>query len=363
MRTISEIIATVQENIRSNVMQRLYEKAPGTKIKPKKEASPGNSADTKGKLHELLVGYHMQGGKHMSKHPDEKGDTPKQAHDKLKEKVSPAEYKHIHQRAKAAAEHIRSQVESKGHTLSHVHWTSKAGDIESSTGIKASQKEDASDIVVHTKDKKGKIKHHGVSLKVTDSKNKHVPVSNPGMESTHGGEVIHKQHRDEIRKKFPALAKATNAKSRKEIMKANPKMDAWVRNKNKETLNKLGHHLHKVLSNMKPHELSHHIKTHVLQANETPLQKAGHTHIRHTTYVGKDGKHAFHAYDPSKHFEHIFKDPKNITHHVKVEHTGGASVHFKYKGKTFASHRLKFNSQSDPLSSVKGSGIAGGEHG
>lgn len=327
----------------------------------KKAAKKKVSADTKGKLHELLVGYHLQGGKHMSKHPDKEGDTPKQAHDKLKSQVSSEDYKRIHDRAKSAAENIRSQAETKGHKISHVHWTSKSGDIERSTGIKASQKEDASDIMIHTSDKKGKKKYHGVSLKVTDSKSKHVPVSNPGIESTYGGKEIHDKHKEEIKKKFPALAKAGNADDRKAIMKSNPRMDAWVRKKNTETLGKLGHHLHKVLSNMKPHELSNHIKTHVLQSNPTPLQKAGHAHIRHTTYVGKGGGHAFHSYNPSDHFDHILKDPKNITHHVKVEHDGGATIHFKHRGKTFASHRLKFNSQSDPLSSVKGSGTTHGD--
>lgn len=358
MRPLSEILREVHETFKLKVFQRLDEKV---KVVKKETESKGSDADTKGKLHELLVGYHLQGGKHMAKHPDKEGDTPKQAHDKLKKQVSSEEYKHIYNRAKAAAEHIRSQVETKGHKVDHVHWTSKSGDIERSTGIAATQKEDASDIVIHTQDSKGKKKFHGVSLKVTDSKSKHVPVSNPGMESTHGGEDIVRKHREEIKKKFPAISKATNAADRKAIMRANPKMNDWVRKKNVETLNKLGHHLHKVLSNMKPHELADHIKTHVLQSNPTPLQKAGHSHIRHTTYVGKDGGHAFHAYDPSKHFEHIFKDPRHITHHVQIEHTGGASVQFKYKGKTFASHRLKFNSQSDPLSSVKGSGTTHGD--
>lgn len=327
-----------------------------TEAKAKKNKS---SQDTKGKLHEILVGYHIQGGRHMERFKDKEGDSPKQAHDKLKESVTPEEYKKINHRAKSAASDLKKKIESTGHKVSHVHWTSKAGDIKRSTGIESSQKEDASDIMVHTTKGK-KSKYHGVSLKVSDGKSKHVPVSNPGMESTHGGHKIVNAHREEILKKFPSLKKATNAKQRKDIMKASPRMDAWVRKKNNETLHKLGDHLHKTLSKMQPHELAHHIQTHVLQSNPTPLQKAGHDHIRHTTYATKDG-HAHHSYNPHEHFQHIFKDPKNITHNVKVEHTGGASVQFKYKGKTFASHRLKFNSQSDPLSSVKGSGTTHGD--
>lgn len=328
-------------------------------VKGKDKDSGGSSQDTKGKLHEILVGYHIQGGRHMHQHADKEGDTPKQAHDKLRDKVSDDEYKSINKRAKLAAEDIRARVEKTGHKISHVHWTSKAGDIERSTGIKASQKEDASDIVIHSA-KGNKKKFHGVSLKVSDGTSKHVPVSNPGMESTHGGNRILEAHRNEIKKKFPSLAKATNAEQRKALMKASPRMNDWVRKKNTETLHKLGKHLHKTLTKMSPEDLAHHVKTHVLQSHPTPMQKAGHDHIRHTTYMSK-GVQTHHAYDPSKHFEHIFKDPKNISHHVEVEHSGGAAVQFKYKGKTFASHRLKFNSQSDPLGGIKGSGTTHGD--
>jgi hypothetical protein len=108
------------------------------------------SSDTKGKMHELLVGYHLKGGKHMSKHEDKIGDTPKQAHDKLKKVIHPNDYKKMNARAKSAANDIRKQVETNGHKIHDVHWTSKPGDIHRSTGIHATQKEDASDIVITT---------------------------------------------------------------------------------------------------------------------------------------------------------------------------------------------------------------------
>jgi hypothetical protein len=101
-------------------------------------------------MHELLVGYHLKGGKHMSRHPDKTGDSPKQAHDKLKATVHPNDYKKMNARAKSAAADIRKKVEVNGHKIHDVHWTSKPGDIHRSTGIHASQKEDASDIVITT---------------------------------------------------------------------------------------------------------------------------------------------------------------------------------------------------------------------
>ncbi len=108
------------------------------------------SSDTKGKMHELLVGYHLKGGKHMSKHVDKEGDSPQEAHDKLKKSVHPNDYKKMNVRAKSAANDIKKQVEQNGHKIHDVHWTSKPGDIHRSTGIHASQKEDSSDIVITT---------------------------------------------------------------------------------------------------------------------------------------------------------------------------------------------------------------------
>lgn len=313
----------------------------------------GAGADTKGKLHELLVGYHML-GRHMSKHPDIEGDSPKQAHDKLKEKVSPEEYKAINQRAKEAAADIKASAEQKGHKVHDVHWTSKPGDIERSTGIASTQKQDASDLVLHTK--KGKsVKYHGVSLKVTDSSNKHVPVSNPGIESTLGGEKILQKHREDIQSKFPALKKATNAAARKELLKSSPKMEAYVKDRNKETLHSIANNLHSKLSKMSHEDLVDHIQTHVLQTKPTPMQQQGHEHLRHTTYMVK-GKNAFHHVDPSTDYSHIYSSPQHIT----VQHSG-TSINFLHKGKKFASHRIKFSSQSDPLSSIKGSGTPMGD--
>ena len=60
----------------------------------------GVSNNTKGVLHEILVGKHLNGGKHMTLHPNEHGESPEQAHDRLKKQVHPEDYKKIHDRAK-----------------------------------------------------------------------------------------------------------------------------------------------------------------------------------------------------------------------------------------------------------------------
>lgn len=326
-----------------------------------KEKSEGSNQNTKGVLHELLVGYHLRGGKHMTrfKSAEQEGkETPTQAHDRLKKSVKPEVYKKYYDRAKSAANDIRNHIEKQGHKIHDVHWTSKPGDIHRSTGIHSTQKEDASDIMIHAK-KGNKTHYHGISLKVTDDANKHVPVSNPGMHATYGGKSILDKHREEVSKKFPVLTKLS-VEDRKAKLKSTPHMQKWVKQKNGETLHKLGKHLHDKLSKMAPHELAHHIQTHVLQSNQTPLQKAGHSHLRHTTHYSR-GKVVHHSYDPHGKYGEIFKNPQHITHNVEVSHTGGAAVHFKYKGKPFASHRLKFTSQSDPLGGIKGNGQTVGD--
>lgn len=321
------------------------------------------SSDTKGKLHEILTGYHLNGGKHMEKHPDKNGDSPSEAHTKLKSSIHPTEYKKIHDRAKSAANDIKKKVETEGHKVHSVHWTSQPNDLLRTTGIKATQKEDSSDVVVSTHKKVGRkteVKHHGVSLKVTDSGSKHVPTSNLGIKSLGPkAQSHHDEHRRAILKKFPKLVThATNASQRKEMQTKDPKIKEFVHKKNTETLHKIAGDLHHHLTNGPKDKLVHHVRE-VIHAHATPMQREGHNHLRHVSYTAgkKEGGGFKHdSIDPSKHHEHILNNPNHIT----VEHHG-TSLHFKHKGKTFARHAIKFSSQSDPLSSVKSSGQTAGD--
>jgi hypothetical protein len=304
------------------------------------------SQNTKGVMHELLVGFHLNGGKHMSKHASIDGLGPEEAHDKLKSQMDSSEYSRAYHRAKAAADHIKGQLQ--GGKVHSVHWTSKPGDLKRSTGIEASQKEDASDVVVTTKDPSHPTgyRHHGVSLKVTDGKSE-IPVSNPGLESTYGGKEILDNHRNDILKTHSKLSKLTNKDERKEFVRNNPKVAADIKKRNTATLSRITDNMHSKLTAMKPKDLVNHLRDHVLHAHQTPMQKLGHAHIRHTAYG--DDTHS--AINPAEYHEHILKSPQ----HISVEKKG-TSVIFSHKGVPFARHRMKFESQSDPMSSVKGSG-------
>jgi hypothetical protein len=351
-----------EDDEKSEHDKKMYEHVVKTETTPKEKQYTSND---KGVLHELLVGHHLL-GKHMSKHPDKEGDTPKQAHDKIKAALHKKhgnhdEYNRLNTKAKSAAADIKKHIEKSGHKIHDVHWTSKPGDIKRSTGIHASQKEDASDIVVHAHHPKTpkKTKYIGASLKVTDGTNKHITASNPGMESTHGAHDIVKKHREELLKAHPKLIGVKSSAKRKEIMKNDPKMKEDVTKRNHEVITKIAKHISTKLTKAPKEDLVHHIRTHVLQANKTPLQHNGHEHIRHTTYQTgkKEGNKTVHeTINPSEHWNHILNDHKNIT----VQHSGG-NVHFLHKGNKFATHRMRVSSSSDPLPSFKGDGKAHGD--
>jgi hypothetical protein len=324
------------------------------------------TSNDKGVLHELLVGKHLT-GKHMSLHKDKMGDSPKEAHDKIKAALHKKhgnhdEYNRLDAKAKSAAADIKKHVEKHGHKIHDVHWTSKPGDIKKSTGIESSQKEDASDIMIHTHNEKTKKKKFvGASLKVTDGKNKHITASNPGMEATHGAHHIVEKHRKSLLKAHPQLVGVKSPAKRKEMMNADPKMKEDVVKRNHKATVDIAKHVHKQLSTGSKEDLVHHIKTHVLQANKTPLQHAGHEHIRHTTYQSsnKTGNKTLHdTTNPSEHWHDKLSDHKNIS----VHHDGkSGTIHFKHNGKTFATHRIRVSSSSDPMTSFKGDGKAHGE--
>jgi len=320
------------------------------------------TSNDKGVLHELLVGHHLL-GRHMNKHEDKDGDTPKEAHDKIKESLfkkhgSHDEYNRLNDKAKSAAEDIRKHAEKNGYKIHDVHWTSKPGDIKRSTGTEASQKEDASDIMIHTH-KGDKKKYIGASLKITDGTNKHITASNPGMEATHGAQHIVDKHREDLLKAHPELIGVKNKDKRKAMMNANPELKQDIVKRNHETVTKIAKHLHDHLANGSKEDLVHHIKTHVLQSNKTPLQREGHDHIRHTTYMSgaRQGRKTLHdTINPSEHWNHILNDHENIT----VQHSGG-NIHFLHNGKKFATHRIRVSSSSDPMTSFKGDGKAHGD--
>jgi len=317
----------------------------------------GVSNNTKGVLHELLVGKFLNNGEHMKKHEDINKLSPQEVHDKLKAQIHPKDYARISEKAESAANHIRKTLSESHpeHKMREVVWTSKPGDTEKVTGVPATQLQDSSDIYVTTRhSKSGKVVHHGWSLKVSDKSNKEIPASSLGMKSSGSkAEQLFREHQKKIKEKYPELV-GKNDVARKTWARENPEKHEDIRKANQELLKSVATEHEKELNDKlqsgNHEEVIDHIRN-VLAAKTTPAEQAGKaTFQKHTTYqTAKGPQH--HTSKPGEDYEHILRDPNNIS--VK---SSGASVHFYYKGSKFASQSQKFDSQSDPLSNLKSAG-------
>jgi hypothetical protein len=312
------------------------------------EDSAGAKRNAAGVLHELLTAKHLNGGKHPDQHRSEEGLTPEKAHDKYKSLFSDHEYSAIDKRAKAAAADLH-KIATKHGPIHKVTWTSKPGDVEKVTGVKSTQAEDPSDIIVSTKHSKtGEIHHHTISLKVSKhTPSTHIATSNKGAEATLGGGVHHEAYKKAVLDAHPELKKATNKPARKEWLSKNPTAAKSINSDRTKMLHTVAKHVTEKLGNMDKKDLSDHIRHHVLRAVPTPSELAGHSHIKHTTY--RDGQ--THSANPATHYDHMLNDHENLS----VEHRG-TGVIFKHKGKAFASQKFKTNSTSDPLSTLNSIG-------
>jgi len=324
--------------------------------------------DEKGKFHELLTGYYLHGQKHVKDPKGRPGESAKDAHDRFHQMAHTHGGQDFvdqaHAKGKAAADDLRKRLERNGHKIKHVHWSSKDGDVQRVTGIKVDrQKDDASDIIATTV-KNGKETHHGISLKVSDNTLK-VPSSSLGQKSSgRKTQKLSQDHKSKILDIFPDLKNAKNKKAREAWGRANPEAHDEIKRMNREALaDTAKKHVRELnarmrLSKKQPQHMDHvinHLRD-VMAAKSAPMQKAGHGYMKHTTYRSKAGKISTATSDPGKDYEHIFKNIRKNPHKFKAVHTSGGTVNYQYDGKTFASQAHKFNSQTDPLSTMKSAG-------
>jgi hypothetical protein len=301
------------------------------------------SPDTKGKIHEILVAKHLNGGKHISPEAAKHFKT-------LTSGMHPNEVKDFHNRALHTAEHIKKHVASLGHEIHSVHHTSKAGDIGRLTGTHESQQENSADIMIKTKSG-----HHiGYSLKVSDKKNQKVPIGNPGHGQTDKqlgvNTQTHYEHaRKALEKAHPELQGRPKSEQKK-LIKANPHMRATAEKLGNAAITKIRDTWHKKLDSMDKKDLSDHIRNNLLHAHKTktPLYKS--------SAGGTGGDYSHHLTHPESQYNHLLNDHKNL----HVEKSGNNSINFvhvhpKTGVKTLVvKHRIK--PESTPVvTSLKGS--------
>lgn len=346
----------------------LYYKELMIKLNEKREAKYGNNE--KGVYHEILTGHYLLGKKrHLSDPKGRPGETSKEAHDRLEALAR----KHggqkaiddAHKKARAAADDIHKQLKATGHTIKDVHWTSKDGDVKRVTGVGGKQKDDASDIYITTHHKDHGKQFHGVSLKASD-RSLNVPASSLGQKSS-GRKTVNlgRDHKDSILKKHPEL-KGKNKEARKDWAEANPEKHNEIKKMNQAALNRVAK-MHSRELNAKlrlakngkekhMNDLIGHIRD-VIAAKKTPGEIAGKSRfIKHTTYQSKKGEVKHHTSLPGEDHEHIFNSIKKNPHHLSITYTKGGTINFHHKGKRFASQSHKFDTQSDPLSTLKTAG-------
>lgn len=346
-----------------------------------------------GVMHELLVGKHLNGGQHMLKHENDKKESPEEAHDKIKKDLDthyPGQYDRINKRAKSAAEDLKKHFDNSGHTIKHVHWVSKAGDIARSTGGKfdLTQNQDKSDIMVHSHHMNESPKHvkfTGISLKKSENNTPEVHASSLGIE-TAGPKAasLLKKHREDLLKDHPEIdhIKASDLEhkpgakkpelsdARAAWLKKQPKEVAKkIKDRNVATLRAISAASEEHLNSLSKEQLADHVKK-VLAGKNSPMHgvpvgngsKESHESIKHITYGSKDNTQHKTIGDVSKNYSHIFDNPK-VVNSLRAEARGG-SVHFYHTDENGIEHKTaeqatKFTSQSDPLSAVSTAGKEG----
>lgn len=148
----------------------------------------GASADSKGKLRELGIGYYLHGGKHMESYRAE-GKTPAEIFHVHSEKLYGADYKKdkAHKKfmnnSKGAADHISAALKHYGYgNIQKAVWTSQPSDHESETKVKDPNNSADHILTMDTPHKRS----HGAETKIalsikTGSGN--VNYDNPGVET------------------------------------------------------------------------------------------------------------------------------------------------------------------------------------
>ena len=323
----------------------------------------GAAADSKGKLRELEIGQHLNGGAHMHSYRVE-GKTPGEIHHTLSGKTHGEDYKKTdsykksQKSAKSAAEHIKAHLKKFGHgEIKRTVWTSQPSDHHSETGHH--DENNSADLIVTTSKAHKRLVE---AAQKTRSENKiaisvktgsgNVNYSNPGVKSLSkmAGKDLNK-HVEEHKKtvesnlpegkgasheKYKALRDSTNKHDQSkaaEVKHSSEKMNVGVAHDLRQGLSHKSHEeLHKAVSDaVAP-------KTHLkhIVSRQITHKKTGE-HVSHHTY----DLHG-HVHEYLDHFHGLHVDPHSTASSVTVH-----GIH-KKTGKKMAVARVSVHAGGRP---------------
>lgn len=315
-----------------------------------------------GVLHELMVIHHL-----IDKHGavghdfDDNREHAGKAYHRIASDLygddyeNHPKYKDAFAKAEGTADTIRNNEGDRWKPGStRVAWTSKHGDVEKLTGTPATQKGDSSDLYVHHPHLQGDDVYGGYSLKKTDKKNIHPPISNGGrgdVDSTLGINTDDhvNEAREKLYKKFPHLRGMTAKQAKNEIKTNNDIKNAEMEARG-EMLKNISSTWGEAFKNMDDVKKTTWLRE-AMRANPT-----GYRHHR-VTSGGTNGDFSHMISNPVTDHDKYLTDSKNIRTAVSGNSVRFFHVHPETKEETpLLQIRLKSSGSEGIFGSTKTSG-------
>ena len=298
-----------------------------------------SQSDINGKIHEVLVAKHLNGGQHVSQEAET-------LHKQLIDGMSKERADDENAKAKFAADNIKQKVGHLG--IKRVGIVSKPGDIKRFTNGKhdLSQREDASDIMIQHSDGS----YSGHSLKSSVAHNAKVGFHNEGHQAVDSRLGVNTKHhltdmKQKIMNQHHELVGMSDS-ALKAYLKKHEDIAKTAEIHGKVALANIANDWHSAYKKMSSVELAKHLR-HVLHAQKPVID-----HYRSTT-SGANGKFQNHIIQPGTHHDQYIDDHENIS----VRRQGNSGIMWTHTdpktGKIthLANERAKF--VSGPATSVK----------
>ena len=315
------------------------------------EMSSSSVNNHRGGFNEAMFAYHANGQKWVD-------DNHKKAafhHKSMLDKYDKLEARRQNDRAQAQVKSFTEHAKKNGYSkVKAVHLTAKSGDIEKHTGIKVTQQENPSDVVVHFHNKPKTAKHGYLGASLKSSSAKKIGFHNGGAGSIGNSLGIDleseakKQQISYIKKKglptvmTQAAAKIAGKKETKGY-RNNPAYREAL--EHATTINtKVRDKLHQHYSSMKSNDLKEHmLKTYVKASTSHALP-----YVKTHGTGGYEKEASAHTEDPSDNETyHALRDAKK----VHVEKSAGSLMSVHADGKRMFGIQIKHN--NGPLTSMK----------